>query len=76
VDGDNLARFFIGSFPADDVDRYSISIRNSQIQDFSESFVCRCNRLNTFSADMTRINEKEAGPLRPASFVIHFYPLF
>jgi hypothetical protein len=25
---------------------------------------------------MTRINEKEAGPLRPASFAIHFDPLF
>ncbi|HEX9158424.1 MAG TPA: hypothetical protein VF827_10430, partial [Syntrophales bacterium] len=33
----------------------------------------RCYRSNEFSADMTRMNKKEAGLLRPASSVIHSY---
>jgi hypothetical protein len=38
--------------------------------------ISRCYRLNAFSAVMIRMNEKEAGLLRPASFAIHVDPLF
>jgi hypothetical protein len=48
-----------------------------QLQIFSESNPAgpksRCYRSNEFSAGMTRMNEKEAGLFRPASFAIHSY---
>jgi hypothetical protein len=49
-----------------------------QLQIFSESNPAgpkssRCYRSNEFSAGMTRMNEKEAGLLRPASSAIHSY---